>query len=153
MEPTGPETPAPPPPPPTPPTDARETAARLVNPPAIALLVTAGLAALFSVIGLLGNLFGFGFAGMPDLGQDDRFAMLAGGAIGTALNLLGLIAVVLVFFGALRMRQLRSWGLALTASIVAMTPCIGLCCVAGLPIGIWALVILLKPEVKSAFAA
>jgi hypothetical protein len=49
------------------------------------------------------------------------------------------------------MRKLDSYGLAMTASIVALIPCISPCCVVGLPIGIWALVILSKPEVKSAF--
>ena len=33
---------------------------------------------------------------------------------------------------------------------IRMLPCT-CCCIAGLPVGIWALVILLKPEVKSAF--
>jgi hypothetical protein len=30
-------------------------------------------------------------------------------------------------------------------------PCISPCCLVGLPIGIWALVVLNKPEVKSSF--
>jgi hypothetical protein len=34
-----------------------------------------------------------------------------------------------------------------------MIPCISPCCLLGLPIGIWALVVLLKPEVKAAFTA
>ena len=37
------------------------------------------------------------------------------------------------------------------ASILAMIPCLSPCCLIGLPIGIWALVILMKPEVKAAF--
>lgn len=153
MEPTGPETPAPPPPPPTPPTDPRETAARLVNAPAIALLVTAIVGAFICLLGLLANLFGMGFGGMPDFGGDERLAMFLSGGIGTAVNLLGLLVAALVLFGAMRMRQLRSWGLAMTVSILAMIPCVSPCCVLGLPIGIWALVILLRPEVKSAFTA
>jgi hypothetical protein len=39
----------------------------------------------------------------------------------------------------------------MTASILALAPCISPCCLVGLPIGIWALVVLSKPEVKSSF--
>jgi hypothetical protein len=39
----------------------------------------------------------------------------------------------------------------MAASIIAMIPCVSPCCLLGLPIGIWALVVLMKPEVKSAF--
>jgi hypothetical protein len=39
----------------------------------------------------------------------------------------------------------------MTASVIAMIPCISPCCIVGLPIGIWAMVVLSKPEVKSAF--
>jgi hypothetical protein len=46
---------------------------------------------------------------------------------------------------------LQNHQFALTAGIVAMLPCISPCCVFGLPAGIWALVILNKPEVKSQF--
>jgi hypothetical protein len=49
------------------------------------------------------------------------------------------------------MKKLESYGLAMAASIIAMIPCVSPCCLLGLPIGIWALVVLMKPEVKSAF--
>ena len=39
----------------------------------------------------------------------------------------------------------------MTASILAVVPCVSPCCLVGLPIGIWALVVLSKPEVKSQF--
>jgi ABC-type proline/glycine betaine transport system permease subunit len=56
-----------------------------------------------------------------------------------------------IIFAALKMKELRQWELSLAASIVAMIPCISPCCILGLPIGIWALVVLLRPEVKEAF--
>lgn len=37
------------------------------------------------------------------------------------------------------------------AAILAMIPCVSPCCLLGLPLGIWALIVLLKPEVKAAF--
>jgi hypothetical protein len=39
----------------------------------------------------------------------------------------------------------------MTAAILAMIPCLSSCCIVGLPLGIWALVVLSKPEVKSEF--
>ena len=48
------------------------------------------------------------------------------------------------------MKTLKSYPLALTGSIVAMLPC-SCCCVIGLPIGVWAVIVLLKPAVKLAF--
>jgi len=39
------------------------------------------------------------------------------------------------------------------ASILAMVPCISPCCLLGIPIGIWALVVLMKPEVQQAFVS
>jgi hypothetical protein len=65
--------------------------------------------------------------------------------------ILGILSSALILFGALKMRKLESFGLAMTSSIIAMIPCVSPCCLIGLPIGIWSLVILSKPEVKSAF--
>ena len=74
------------------------------------------------------------------------------GAGSWAMALLALAASALVIYGALQMRGLKSWGLSLAACIVAMIPCFSsCCCVIGLPVGIWAIVILNKPEVKAQF--
>jgi hypothetical protein len=41
---------------------------------------------------------------------------------------------------------------AVIASVAAMLPCtVSCCCILGLPVGIWSLVVLMKPEVKQAF--
>lgn len=64
-------------------------------------------------------------------------------AIGMALN-------ALIVFAAIKMRKLEIYGLALAAAIIAIIPCFNCCCLP-MPAGIWALVILLKPEVKASF--
>ena len=51
------------------------------------------------------------------------------------------------------MRSLEKRTMAVVASIVAMIPCIGPCCLIGIPIGIWSLVVLMKPEVQQAFVS
>jgi hypothetical protein len=58
---------------------------------------------------------------------------------------------VLILVGASKMQSLQNYSLAVTASVLAMLPCISPCCLLGLPFGIWALVVLNRPEVKSQF--
>jgi hypothetical protein len=65
-----------------------------------------------------------------------------------------LAATVLPILAGVRMRQLRSYGLSVTGAVVAAAPCISpmsCLCGLGLGVGIWALVVLLNPAVKSAF--
>lgn len=64
---------------------------------------------------------------------------------------LGLVLSVLVLVGALHMKRLESYSLAMTAAIVSVIPCLAPCCVFSLPFGIWALVVLSDPQVKAAF--
>ena len=68
-----------------------------------------------------------------------------------AIALFMFIASGLMIFGALKMRKLEAYGAAITSSILAMIVSPG--SVVGFPIGIWALVVLTRREVKAAFAA
>lgn len=68
------------------------------------------------------------------------------------MHLLGMAISGIIFYGGWKMKQLENHGLAVTSSILAIVPCTSPCCfLIGTPIGIWALVVLLKPEIKSAF--
>jgi len=62
-----------------------------------------------------------------------------------------LIVSVVICHGATQMMRLHSFGLAVAASILAMVNISNCCCVVGLPIGIWALVVLFQPGVRSSF--
>jgi hypothetical protein len=53
--------------------------------------------------------------------------------------------------GVTAMNSLRGHSTAITGCIFAMLPCCGPACLGGLPIGIWALTVLNKPEIKNAF--
>lgn len=119
--------------------------------PAISLMVTACIGAAFQVLGLLMNLMGAGMGAMARSGRGMP-NMLSGG-IGAVFNVIGLIMAVVVFMGASKMKNAESYGFAMAAAIIAMIPCLGPCCLLGLPLGIWALVVLMKPEVKAAFNA
>ena len=74
------------------------------------------------------------------------------GPAGIALDLAGLVVDVLIILGATRMKVLQSHGLAVAASVLAVLPCLSPCCILSMPFGIWALVVLLRPEVKSQFS-
>jgi hypothetical protein len=64
--------------------------------------------------------------------------------------LFGTIPSCLLIVAGWRMRQLKSYGLATVAAVMAMLPCtIGW--ILGLPMGIWALVTLLQTDVREAF--
>ena len=70
-----------------------------------------------------------------------------GGGVVLVTSLLGVI-------GAIRMLMLRSYGLALFTAIVTAVPCVSpmACpCLLGMGVGVWAMVVLLNPDVRSAF--
>ena len=62
------------------------------------------------------------------------------------------ISGILVILGAAKMLRLKSYGLAVATGILALLPCT-LGFPVGLVMGIWALVVLRRPEVQAAFAA
>lgn len=65
---------------------------------------------------------------------------------------IGLLMLVVIFLGALKMIKLQSYRFAMTAAILSMiVPIFSLLCLLSLPVGIWALVVLKRSEVKSAF--
>lgn len=127
-------------------------AAAKVSGPAIGLIVTAILGLLANVVGLLWQLVA-GKAAAPPQGMTQQMEQIfkVYAAFGMVSSFIAIALAVLILIGALKMKKLEGYGLAMTASIVAMIPCISPCCLLGLPIGIWSLVVLSKPEVKSAF--
>lgn len=70
-----------------------------------------------------------------------------------ALAAFFLIPALLVVLGGVQMIRLRSFGLCIFASVVAAIPCLSpaSCCALGLVAGIWSLMVLLMPEVRSSF--
>jgi hypothetical protein len=125
-----------------------------VSGPSIGLLVTGIIGGVFSVIGLFMSFLGTSLSSiMADRfeGFDERYAELYEGAAGIASSFIGILVAALIIYAALKMKELNQYGLCMAASILAMIPCISPCCIIGLPIGIWCLIVLTKPEVKAAF--
>jgi hypothetical protein len=73
------------------------------------------------------------------------------GGWGTAA--VNLLTTLVLIWGGARMLQLRSYGLSVFASVLAALPCISAsaCCGLGEIVGLWAVIVLLKPEVREAF--
>jgi len=65
--------------------------------------------------------------------------------------IVGAVIALVRVIGALKMMKLQSHGFAMTAAILTLIPCGTCCCLLNIGAGIWALVVLAKPEVKSAF--
>jgi hypothetical protein len=124
---------------------ADPSAAQRVAGPATALIVTAVLGLIQSGILLVVTLLSAsGAMGAVNQNAEDIISAIV--IIGV-----GLLGGFLILIGAMKMRKLESYGLAMTAAIAAMVPYLSLCCPLGLPFGIWALVVLSNSSVKSAF--
>jgi hypothetical protein len=120
--------------------------------PAIFLLVLAILDILASLAGIgfvaLGQTLPM-FSHMPPESFElhQKFSML----FSLPAYIIGIVIAVVRLIGSLKMMKLRSHGFAMTTAILTLLPCGACCCLVNLAAGIWALVVLAKPEVKSAF--
>lgn len=141
-----------------------------VKPPAIGLLVVGiinVLQSLFSLVMSVIMMAGLNQAGdqqqqeqikqLKEQGVDENFIqmfemmMSVQGPLGLVLNGVTLVVGVFIALGAMKMMKGQSYGMSLAAAIVAMIPCLSSCCIVGLPIGIWAIVVLSSVDVKQAF--
>ena len=125
-------------------------AAQQVSGPATGLIVTAILGFVVQGFFVLVNVFGLSL-GFLDTSPDAMAINLFSGTMGLFTNVVGIAIGVVILLGAQKMKKLESHGWAMASSILALAPCISPCCVVGLPVGIWSLVVILKPEVKGAF--
>lgn len=126
-----------------------------VSTPAILLMVVGGLGLVMGLLGLVSSALGGGGV-PPEVLNDPQFEQVRpwlerSQSFGMFGNILTLALSGVTLFGALKMKNLENYGLAMAASIIAIIPCFGPCCCIGIPAGIWSLVVLNKPEVKSAF--
>ena len=120
------------------------TVRRQVLGPAIGLLVTGILNWLLIPTAIW--LFAWGF---PHTGIYSWTAVPGSALVGVALLSLGLCSFII--FAAFKMMQLERRGAAMLASVLTILVSPGN--LIGLPIGIWALVVLSRREVRDAFAA
>jgi hypothetical protein len=140
-----------------------------VNLPSLFIIILSGLGALLFLSGVFSAIGGGDeqalamarrqLEQLPPSGLKDMLRgalnMSAGSSRvgGIVENLLFMLLAGFTAWGGLQMRSLKNYGVAVASAILVMIPCSSnCCCCVGLPIGIWALVMLMKPEVKSAFS-
>ena len=133
----------------------REAALQAVKGPAIALIIVASLGVAYYGFSGLFTLFTGGTMFHQELPPDvpPQVRALIENMRGPLAAVISLVVAAVngfVLFGAIKLLRLQNFGLVMTAVIVAMLPC-QCCCLLGLPFGIWALMVLNKPEVKSHF--
>jgi hypothetical protein len=119
-------------------------------------MVTGIIGIVLTLCGVAANIMSLaGKAVIPNQGgpgAPPAWVNMFSGGVGLVFNGIAIGVSVLIIMGAQKMKNLESYGLVMAASIVAMIPCISPCCLLGLPFGIWALIVLMKPEVKNAFS-
>lgn len=133
----------------------RDAALQAVKGPALALKITAIVGWVAVVLGLVMNVLqmaGIQLAPEPPAGAPRANWMALSGIWGIISGVISAAIGVVIFMGASKMEKLQNHSFAFTAAILAMLPCVSPCCILGLPLGIWALVVLNKPEVKSQFS-
>ena len=122
-----------------------------VSSPSVGLLVTGVIGGILSLLGLILNAIGTSVIPFVEDSLDERYMDLWEGAAGIISSFIGIVVAGFIIYAALKMKELSQYGLCMAASILAIIPCISPCCIIGLPIGIWCLVVLTRPDVKAAF--
>jgi hypothetical protein len=131
---------------------SRAAAAERTKLPAIFLLIVVSLSFLYHVVNL-----GFYLAGAQPMmlpqaqNPAEELGQKIGMAVGGVLGFVFVIADLVVLWSAICLLRARSYGMALTGSILAVIPCLSPCCFLGIPFGIWSLVVLNDETVKAGF--
>ncbi len=120
--------------------------------PAIGLILTSAFALLAQPLVFLVQI------GLATSRLDHPVAMALAGLVGpqsvavTAVFCgVGFLFAVLILAGATGMLGGDNYGLAITASVLAIIPCTWSLCFIGPIFGVWALIELGRPEVRAAF--
>ena len=121
--------------------------------PAIGLIVTGGLNALVGLLVVLSGLARLVVSGQTEQIADDaeRLGYVVGTVFGYGIGALSLVVAPVIIAGGVAMLRGRSLKLARSAAILALLPVTSCCFLVGLPFGIWALIVLKKPEVEAFF--
>jgi hypothetical protein len=120
---------------------------------AVCLIITGAINAALGLFCVISGLIHISNpAKRPVMGSNaESLGFVTGQLIGLLIFVLGFVAAPIIIYGAIKMLNGSSYGGAKAASILAIIPFTSCCFLIGAPIGIWALVVLSKPEVKLFF--
>ena len=123
--------------------------------PAIALIVVCCIDLLLALFQIVRHNATMQLYSANPLFQDPQMQKLlqtTAGPVGLLTIGFQVLVTLVVLFGAIKMLSLKSYTFAFVAAILAVIPCITPCCgILTLPFGIWALIVLNKPDVKRCF--
>src|SRR6185312_2792707 len=128
------------------PTASREMALSAVKGPAIALIISSALGVIFYAFNTIVIFGRLGHYTPIPAGASPMQRGFLEGMHGPGALLFSMFLVVLnglIIFGATRMMKLQGHSIAIITCIAAMIPCFsGICCLLGLPFGIWGIIVL-----------
>jgi hypothetical protein len=124
--------------------------------PATALIIAASLNAMIGLLALLGGLVRLsGLSGSEQLPTDEaeRIGYVSSTVITYCISLLSLLLAPLIIYGAVQMMHGKKYKMARVAAIVAINPFTSCCFLVSIPMGLWAMILLGKPEIQAVFAS
>jgi hypothetical protein len=132
---------------------------RALRGPFLALLTLAGLQLFFVAAIIIAMLVGVTFTTVTFRNDPEQLVYTLDRLLGEVFNdpIEGIISVTstvscfFIFRGALSMRRRDSYSRAMMAAFVSCIPFLSPIIYFGIPFGIWALIVLRRPEVKAAF--
>jgi hypothetical protein len=123
-----------------------------VQPVAVSLIIVGSLNAALGLLGIISQLIQISNPRRPVTGSEaEKLGYVTGQFMALLTFFLSVVVAPMVIYGAVKMLNGLSYGWAKAASILAIIPFTSCCFLIGAPIGIWALVVLSKPEVKMFF--
>ena len=126
-------------------------ASALVNAPAIFLIVVNALAIIGALAGLSSGFTPEMLDSIPGMDAAAKRAITQMVAMQVPANIIALLLGSFCLFGAISMMNLQRHTVCVVAAVITLINCTSCCCGLGLAAGIWALIVLAKPEVRAAF--
>tara|TARA_B100001971_G_C18121306_1_gene499573 strand:- start:217 stop:837 length:621 start_codon:yes stop_codon:yes gene_type:complete len=125
---------------------------QMVSGPATFMMVLSIITLVVILLALIAILVGGSAAGIfGNLPPEAQAELAIEGVANIIQYTLALISNTAILIGAIKMKNMRSYSWAMAASILCILSGCGCCCPLGPGAGIWAIVVLSKPEVKAAF--
>ena len=131
-----------------------EAARAIVRLPAMILMIMSIVAIFFAILAIGLNIFGVGMTAFMPEGQADQqetVALWMQGITGIIWQIFCIALYSFMIYGCKKMMALESRAVVLTTLILAVIPCCSPCCIFSMPIGIWGLVVMFDPVVKTSF--
>ena len=120
--------------------------------PAIGLIIVGALNALSGFLLILGRLVSIVKGREPVITDEDRrLGYMVATIFFPIISLISIAVSPIIIFGGIQMLRARRYSIALWAAILSLIPLTSVCCIPGIPIGIWALIVLRHPEVRAGF--